>query len=133
MEIVFPEGMVVEARFDGFSVLTDQPEKNGGRNSAPAPFDLFMASLGTCAGFFALRFCRERELSTEGLKLSIETERDDEKHPLSKVRIAIELPAGFPEKYRQTIIRAIDQCSVKRAMLDPPEFDVVTEQKEGSE
>ena len=126
MEITFPGGLAVDARFDGFCVRTDQPVDHGGENSAPAPFDLFLVSIGTCAGFFALRFCQERELPTEGLKLTMETERDAERHRMSKIRLTIHLPPGFPEKYRRAIIRATNQCSVKRAILDPPEFDVVT-------
>ena len=126
MEITFPGGLAVDARFDGFCVRTDQPVYYGGENSAPAPFDLFLVSIGTCAGFFALRFCQERELPTEGLKLTLETERDAERHRMSKIRLIIHLPTGFPEKYRRAIIRATNQCSAKRAILDPPEFDVVT-------
>ena len=126
MEITFPGGLAVDARFDGFCVRTDQPVDYGGENSAPAPFDLFLVSIGTCAGFFALRFCQERELPSEGLKLTLETERDAERHRMSKIRLIIHLPTGFPEKYRRAIIRATNQCSVKRAILDPPEFDVVT-------
>jgi putative redox protein len=125
MDITFPGGVAVDARFDGFSVRTDQPVPQGGESSAPTPFDLFLASLGTCAGFFALRFCRERGLATEGLRLTLETERDAERHRLSKVKIAIHLPAGFPGKYRQAIIRAAKQCSVTRTVLDPPEFEVL--------
>jgi len=125
MEITFPGGLAVDARFDGFCVRTDQPVAYGGENSAPAPFDLFLVSIGTCAGFFALRFCQERELPTEGLRLTLETERDTERHRMSKIRLLIHLPTGFPGKYRRAIIRATNQCSVKRAILDPPEFDVV--------
>jgi ribosomal protein S12 methylthiotransferase accessory factor len=126
MEITFPGGVAVEARFGEFSVHADQPVASGGQNSAPVPFDLFLASIGTCAGYFALRFCQERELPTEGLRLTLETERDAERHRLAKVSLAIHLPPGFPEKYRQAIIRATNQCSVKRTILDPPEFEVLT-------
>jgi len=126
MEIVFPGGVAVEARYKGFSVRTDQPQAAGGANSAPSPFDLFLVSLGTCAGYFALRFCQERQIDTAGLKLSLETERDTERHRLARVRIVIGLPAGFPEKYRAAILRATDQCTVKRALLDPPTLEITT-------
>jgi putative redox protein len=95
-----------------------------GENSAPSPFKLFLASLGTCAGFYALRFCRERKISAEGLGLTLQPERDPETRRLSKVMIYLTLPADFPERYRRAIIRAIDQCTVKKAILDPPEFVV---------
>jgi len=84
-----------------------------------------MASLGTCAGFYALRFCQERQLPTGGLSLTLDWERDVAGHRLSKIRLALSLPAEFPEKYRQAVIRAVNQCSVKRTILDPPEFEVV--------
>ncbi len=89
MKITFPGGVAVNAEFDGFTVKSDQPERAGGQGAEPSPFDLFLASLGTCAGFFALRFCQQRELSTEGLNLTLDIERDPEKKLPSKVRIVI--------------------------------------------
>jgi len=126
MDIRFPGGVAVTAHHKGFSISTDQPETNGGANSAPSPFDLFLASLGTCAGFFALRFCQQRDLDTTGLGLTLDTEHDPEAHRVARVRIAIHLPDGFPEKYRKAIVRSVDQCSVKRHILEPPAFEVVT-------
>jgi len=126
MEITFPGGVQVNAQFNGFEIVTDQPEKNGGQNSAPSPFDFFLASLGTCAGFFALRFCQQRELSTEGLSLQLTTKRNAETKRLDRVEITMQLPKDFPEKYRSAIIRATDQCAVKKALLDPPEIDLIT-------
>ena len=82
--------------------------------------------MGTCAGSYALRFCQERGLPTEGLRLTLETEKDEQIRRLEKVRIIIQVPVGFPEKCRRAIVRAANQCSVKRAILDPPEFDLVT-------
>ncbi|GAB4172873.1 MAG: OsmC family protein [Geothermobacteraceae bacterium] len=126
MTISFPGGVAVQADYKGFSILSDQPESNGGRNQAPSPFDLFLASLGNCAGFFALRFCQQRNIDTTGLRLTLTTEHDAEKHRLARVAITIHLPEGFPDKYRSAIIKATDQCAVKRAILDPPAFDVTT-------
>jgi putative redox protein len=126
MKITFPGGLAVNAAFKGFTVATDQKVENGGRGSAPEPFDLFLASLGTCAGFYALRFCQQRGIDTQGLGLSLSTGRDPEAKRLSTVRLEIELPAGFPEKYRDAILRSVDQCAVKRHIVDPPRFEVVT-------
>ncbi|OHB25524.1 MAG: osmotically inducible protein OsmC [Desulfuromonadaceae bacterium GWC2_58_13] len=124
MEITFPGGVVVEARHESFTIRTDQPEADGGGNSAPAPFALFLASLGTCAGFYALTFCQQRQIDTTGLKLNLTWERDNELHRLSRIGLAVTLPEGFPPKYRQAILKAIDQCTVKRTILAPPEFTV---------
>jgi ribosomal protein S12 methylthiotransferase accessory factor len=127
MEINFPGGLAVEATVNGFSVRTDQSIVNGGANSAPSPFDFFLVSIGTCAGFYALRFCKERGISVDGLSLTLEVDRDeDKKKRLNSIRITIHLPVSFPEKYAEAIIRAVDQCSVKRAILDPPNFEVLT-------
>ena len=124
MQISFPGGVAVAAQVGEFSLLTDQPVASGGANSAPSPYALFLASIGTCAGFFALRFCQQREIATEGLGLSLDIERDTESRELRKVKIAIQLPEGFPEKYRKAIIKATDQCAVKQAIIAQPEFEV---------
>ena len=124
MQISFPGGVAVAAQIGEFSLLTDQPVASGGDNSAPSPYAMFLASIGTCAGFFALRFCQQREIATEGLGLSLDIERDAESRALRTVKIAIQLPAGFPEKYRKAIIKATDQCAVKQAIIAHPEFVV---------
>ncbi len=126
MEITFPGGVRVNAQHKGFEIATDQPEQNGGENSAPSPFDLFLVSLGTCAGFFALRFCQQRDLPTEGLRLSLAAEHNPETKRLDRVEITLNLPDGFPAKYRPAIIRATDQCAVKKALDDPPEIELIT-------
>ncbi|HQR46574.1 MAG TPA: OsmC family protein [Thermoanaerobaculia bacterium] len=126
MEIRFPGGVAVEALYKGFTIRTDQPVADGGGNSAPSPFDLFLASLGACAGYYALRFCQERKIPTDDLSLTLTTERDPLKKRLSTIRIEVRLPEGFPGKYEGAILRAIDQCSVKRHVVEAPAFEVVT-------
>ncbi len=120
-DVSFPGGAAVDASVNGFTVRTDQPAPLGA-GAAPAPFDLFIASIATCMGFYAMRFCQERGIATEGLGLSLETVRDPEKKRLSSIDVALRLPAGFPEKYRGAIARAVDQCAVKKHMLEPPAF-----------
>ena len=124
MIVSFPGGVAVTARYKGFEIRTDQPEGSGGGNSDPSPFDLFVASLGTCAGFYALRFCQQRQLATAGLELSVDIDRNPESKRLDRVEIRLHLPAGFPDTYRAAIIRATDQCAVKQALLDPPQISV---------
>lgn len=124
MEISFPGGLEVAARFQGFTVPTDQPAKAGGTGSAPSPFDLFLASIGTCAGLFALRFCQLRGLDTTGLAVSMSGEHAEDRGLLSIIRLEIHVPAGFPDKYRDAIVRAVDQCTVKRHLVRPPAFEV---------
>src|SRR6266540_154555 len=124
MDIHFPGGLEVEALHKGFTILTDQPVEAGGSGSAPTPFDLFLASIGTCAGLYALKFCRQRNLDTEGLALRLTSGRDEAGKRVSRVRLEILLPPAFPEKYREAILRAVDQCTVKRHIFEPPQFEV---------
>ena len=76
MEIYFPGGKRVFADYGGFTIETDQPAAGGGEDSAPAPFDLFLASIGTCAGIYALGFMQQRDLDPAGAKLAMRTHRD---------------------------------------------------------
>ena len=121
--VSFPGGVAVEADVKGHRVRTDQPRPHG-EDSAPAPFDLFLASIATCIGFYALRFCQERGIATEGLGLSLETVRDEAKKRLATIKVALTLPPGFPEKYTGAIQRAVDQCAVKKHMVEPPAFEL---------
>ena len=126
MEMTFPGGVAVEAHFEGTTIRTDQPVRSGGGGTAPAPFELFLASIGTCAGFYALRFCQERQISTEGMGVSMSWERNPETKLISRITIRMTLPPGFPEKYRSAVVRAADQCAVKKHLLDAPAIEVVT-------
>jgi len=122
MKITFPGGVAVDATFRGLTVRTDQPITAGGGDTALSPFDLFLASIGTCMGYYALRFCQERSLATEGLGLTLEPVRDPERKRIATLKVALQLPAGFPAKYESAIERAVDQCAVKKQILDPPEI-----------
>ncbi len=123
-EVSFPGGMRVDTQFRGHTIHTDQPVAVGGTDTAPAPFDLFLASLATCAGFYAMRFCQQRNISTEGLGLTLEPIREPETKKLT-VRMELTLPAEFPDKYHDAMLRSVDHCAVKRAVvLEPPEFQI---------
>jgi putative redox protein len=127
VDICFPGGLRVEALHQGFWIRTDQPVAQGGGGKAPSPFDLFLASIGTCAGFYALRFCQQRNLRTDGLALSLTAERDSERKKVVRIRLEISTPIDFPEKYRTAIVHAVEQCSVKKHLLHPPAFDILVD------
>lgn len=127
MEISFPGGKRVDANWKGFDIFTDQPAEAGGGGSAPTPFDLFLASLGTCAGIFVLGFIRSRGLSADGLRIIQSADWDAAAHRLRKVSVKIILPKDFPEKYKAAAIKTADQCLVKRTIQQPPEFEVTAE------
>lgn len=125
MEVSFPGGKRINADFNGFTVKTDQGVKGGGEGSAPEPFQYFLASLATCAGIYALNFMEARKIPTQGLRLSQTAHWDPEKKRLAKVEINLDLPPDFPEKYHKAIKRAVDLCAVKKAIADPPEFEII--------
>lgn len=125
MEIFFPGGKKVNALYKGFTIPTDQPENSGGTETAPSPFDLFIASLGTCAGFYVNQFCQDRGIPTDGLKLQLFTEKNPDKKIIDRVKIEIQLPAGFPNKYKKAVVKAAETCTVKKQLQDPPEIETI--------
>ncbi len=126
MTVTFPGGRRVDAAVGAHVVRTDQPRDNGGEDSAPAPFSLFLASLATCAGIYVLGFCQKRGLPSEGIRLRQRMRYDAETRALAGVDIDIEVPPTFPEKYHEALVRVADQCAVKKAIAAPPSFQVRT-------
>jgi len=127
INITFSGGKRVDAEVKGFTIKTDQSAPNGGEGSAPEPFTLFLASIGTCAGIYVLGFCQARSIPTDGIKVTQHVEFDPEKNRLSKVQIDIRVPPSFPEKYLEAVRRAAETCAVKKAIFDPPELIVQTQ------
>lgn len=129
MHVSFPGGMSVMAEYKGFRIRTDQPPETGGGGSAPSPFDLFLASIATCAGFYALRFCQERKLSTEGLELDLHVEKEPETGQVTRIRLDLIVPEDFPGKYFDAILRVVDHCAVKRHLAAPPRFEMAVHER----
>ncbi len=121
----FPGGKKVEVIYGNHHVLTDQPTENGGDDEAMAPFDLFMSSLLSCSGIFALSFLTKRELNTEGLNIRMYPSWNEEEHRVTDIKMEVDTPTDFPEKYRGALIKVLDNCSVKRHLGKPPEFNIV--------
>jgi ribosomal protein S12 methylthiotransferase accessory factor len=126
MTVTFPGGKRVDAEYGGFVVKTDQPPQAGGEGSAPQPFDLFLASIATCAGIYVKGYCDSRGLATEGLGLEMRIEREPEKSRVTRIVIEIKLPPGFPEKHKEAVVRAADLCAVKKHIFNPPAFEIRT-------
>jgi putative redox protein len=122
--ITLDGGKKVTAHHQGHAIRTDQPIGAGGENSAPAPFDLFLASIGTCAGIYVKGFCDQRGLSAENIRIVQTIDFDKEKRLPSTIKLDIQLPADFPEKYRDAVINVAQLCAVKRSIADPPAFEV---------
>jgi ribosomal protein S12 methylthiotransferase accessory factor len=126
MTISFPGGARVDAQFGPYTVKTDQPPQGGGEGSAPTPFAVFLASLGTCAGIYVLGFCRQRGLPTDGIRLTQRLGVDRATGMVDKVELDIHVPSGFPEKYHSALVRSAEQCAVKKHMEAPPQFAIRT-------
>ncbi len=126
MIITFAGGKKVNAEYNGFTIKTDQAAHAGGEGSAPEPFSLFLASIGTCAGIYVFAFCESRGIPTEGIRLVQSHQRKENGRGIGRIVITIELPSDFPEKYKDAVISAANLCAVKRHIIDPPVFDVVT-------
>jgi putative redox protein len=124
MIITIGEGKKVNAEFNGFTIHTDQAKYAGGEGSAPEPFALFLASIGTCAGIFVSSFCQSRGIPTEGVRIVQSHFAHESGRGIGKIELSIELPPGFPEKYKHAVISAANLCAVKKHIMNPPEFVV---------
>ena len=118
----FPGGRKVLARVGEHTVLTDQPRARGGEDEAPSPYRLFLASIGACVGYYALVFCQSRDISCEGLE--VYGDFQTENGTLVGAELHIRPPVGFPEKYRDAILRSVDQCTVKRSIQARPDIRI---------
>lgn len=124
MEVSFPGGKKVDTTYKGMTVHTDQPEYAGGEGAGPAPFDLFLSSIASCAGFYCLAFCANKDIDIEGMKVTLEPMKNKETKMIETIKLDVTLPDEFPEKYHKALLRSIDLCSVKKHIFNPPEFQV---------
>jgi putative redox protein len=126
MIIRFPGGSRVDASFEDFTVPTDQPPAGGGEGSAPTPFAVFLSSIGTCAGIYVLGFCKQRGLPTDGIQIIERVHRNQTDGMVGTIDLEIQVPATFPEKYYESLIRSANLCAVKKHLEHPPSFNVFT-------
>lgn len=126
LDVTFDGGMKIAAHIRDFTISTDQKTKQGGEDAAPTPFELFFASLATCAGVFAKRFCDKKEIPVTGLSITMECELDPDpkKYRAEKITTIIALPEDFPAKYETALVRTVEGCTVKKQILEPPVFAV---------
>jgi ribosomal protein S12 methylthiotransferase accessory factor len=122
MIIDFPGGSRVDANFGKFTVATDQPPVA----SAPTPFAVFLASIGTCAGIYVLGFCQQRAIPTDGVRIVQRVYSNPLSHMVDKIDLEIQVPNDFPDKYRDSLIRSAELCAVKKHLENPPSFEITT-------
>lgn len=121
MIIDFPGGLRVDAHYRGHDSQTDQPPAD----SAPMPFELFLASIGTCAGIYVLGFCRQRNLPTEGIRI-LQRNHPNAQGMIEKIDLDIQVPPTFPAQYYDALVRSAELCKVKKTLENPPKFEVKT-------
>ena len=122
MIIDFPGGSRVDAHFGSFTVATDQPPAA----TAPSPFEIFLSSIGTCAGIYVLGFCKQRDLPTEGIRIVERINHSPSTGMVETIGLEIQVPPEFPEKYRDSLIHSVGLCAVKKHLEKPPRFDITT-------
>ncbi len=122
MLIDFPGGLKVDAHFRGHTIETDQPPAD----SAPMPFEVFLASIGTCAGIYVLGFCKQRDLPTDGIRIIQRNHANPATGLMDNIELEIQVPPTFPEQYHAALIRSAELCKVKKTLEHPPTFDVKT-------
>jgi ribosomal protein S12 methylthiotransferase accessory factor len=126
INVNFLENLRLEAKFDDFTVVTDQPIRYKGDGSAPSPFDYFLASSALCAAYFVRVYCLARDIPTENIRLSQNNIVDPENRYNQIFKISVELPEDISEKDRQGILRSIDRCTVKKVVQTGPTFEIET-------
>jgi uncharacterized OsmC-like protein len=122
--INFAGNKKVDAHFRGFTLKSDQPVADGGDNTAPSPLEIFLASIGMCAGFYIIAFCQSRSIPTDNITMTQNAMRNDATHMIERINIDIVLPSNFPEKYKSAIVKAAQSCSVKKFLDAPPEIQI---------
>ena len=126
INVNFLDNLRLEAKFDDFTVVTDQPIRYKGDGSAPSPFDYFLASSALCAAYFVRVYCLARDIPTENIRLSQNNIVDTENRYNQIFKISVELQEDISDKDRQGILRSIDRCTVKKVVQTGPTFEIET-------
>lgn len=129
IRVYFPGNKKVYAEQNGFLIQTDQPKSGGGDGTAPAPYELFLASIATCGGIYVKGFCDSRGIPADNIELIQNLKYDSINQRVSEINIKISVPPEFPERYYDALVKSVNQCAVKKTIFDPPAFNVYTEVK----
>lgn len=124
MKISFPGGKKVNINYKDFIIKTDQPIINGGENTYPDSFPIFISSIGACAGFYILSFCQERGITTNDIELLLQTTKNKQTKLIEKIDITI-FTQNFPDKYIKSMIKVANLCTVKKHLENPPQINVI--------
>jgi len=126
MKIFFEGNKKVNAEINGQIVATDQPVQSGGDGSAPAPFTLFLASIGTCTGIYIKSFCDQRNIPTDEISITQKMNYNYKTRLIDDIELQVHLPKDFPDKYKTALINTANLCAVKEHLKSPPNIEVKT-------
>ena len=127
MDIHFSDGQKVKTRLKGATIAIGSDNGSVSDDPGLEPLDLFFASMGLCAGKYVMGFCRPRDIPYKGTRIFLRTQWDEKKKIHTRVLIQIQLPQEFPIKYKKAVLRAVNLCSVKKHIINPPAFEVDAE------
>ncbi len=115
-KVTFPGNKKVDVEFGKFTIKTDQKKIYGGDDTAPEPFNIFLSSIGSCAGIYAVSFCETRELNTKGMYLLLDISFKERENFLEEIKLILYVNKEFPEKYIKPIIKSMNSCAVKNQL-----------------
>ena len=126
IKVTLEGGKRVSTRIGDHLVMTDQPARHGGENSAPAPYDLFVASIGTCAGFYVQSYCESKGIDSSGIEITVSLRHDPETKKTKGFVTTIHVPEELPEKLHSALKKVAERCAVTKTIMNNPEFIVET-------
>jgi ribosomal protein S12 methylthiotransferase accessory factor len=129
IKISFPKNQQVKTSWDNFEVITDQPVKYGGDGEYPEPFMYFLSSIAACGGYYLLKFCEARHIDYNKINMTMAYSWEDKEKGNPCFEIKIELPEDFEDKYISPLQKAVEQCTVKKAIQANPVFKVTTKKR----
>lgn len=125
IEVNLLDGQQLQASFGEYKIMSDQSVAVGGKAGYPEPFDYFLASMPLCAAFYMRKFCQQRDISTDGLKVVQNNQNvSEDDHYKKKFTLEVTLPKGFPKKYNKAILAAANTCTIKKVVQAMPDFDI---------
>ncbi len=125
IEVSLLQGQQLQAQFGEHTIVSDQSIAAGGNEEYPEPFDYFLASMPLCAAFYIRKFCQQRDICTDGIKVVQDNENIDEANKYKKkFTVKVELPDDFPDKYKKALVASANTCTVKKVIQAVPEFEI---------
>ncbi len=125
--VTWKEGVAFQIAARGFQIIADQPQEEGGRDLGPSPVELFIASLGSCIGYYMARYCERHDIPRAGLRVDLEWTDAENPHRIGEIRVYVRIPTVVPESKRPALIRVAEGCTVHHTLTHPPRIIVDVE------